>query len=85
MEEESYISVHPLGHTRPVTGSLCLTIVKQGKFMELTVQQPDSCRLHLLNSNVRMLFTNSLSDAAMECMKTQVNCVLSYKGNVFVI
>jgi len=32
-----------------------------------------------------MVFTNSLSDAAMECMKRQVNCLLSYKGSMFVI
>ena len=53
--------------------------------MELSVQQPGSCRLHLLGSNVRMLFTNSLYDAAMENMKRQVNCLLSYKQSMFVL
>ena len=51
--------------------------------MELSVQQPGSCRLHLLGSNVRMIFTNSLYDAAMKSMKRQVNCYLTNRACLY--
>jgi len=70
MEEYSYNSTHPLGHTGPLTGSLCLLSNDNAVTHFYTNQSTAMCSLDIYHWGTGLEATGRISDIGQEVLKS---------------